>query len=140
MAAFNKFNVLNLDLFNGVHQLAAHTIKSMLTASVPILTNATKADIPELAAGNGYTAGGTALTITTSQLAGVAKAVVAADITWTATGPLGPFRCPVQYNDTPVSPLKPLISWYDVVTPISLAAGETFTVDFDQVGGFITLT
>ena len=61
------------------------------------------------------------------------------DIVLTATGAVGPFRYVVIYNDTPTSPADPLIGWYDYGSSISLASGETFTVDFDATNGVLTL-
>ena len=33
-------------------------------------------------------------------------------------------------NDTPAAPADPLIGWWDYGSAITLAAGETFSVDF----------
>jgi hypothetical protein len=52
------------------------------------------------------------------------------DITFTATGALGPFRYAVLYDDTPTSPLDPLIGWWDYGSSITLALNEQFVVDF----------
>lgn len=111
----------------------------MLTNTAPTATNAVKADITEIAAGGGYTAGGTQATTTSStQTSGIEKLILA-DVVFTATGPVGPFRYAVLYNDTQTVPAKPLIGWYDYGTSISLANTETFTVDLDQVNGVLTL-
>ena len=45
-------------------------------------------------------------------------------------GTIGPFRYAILYNDTPTSPADPLIGWWDYGSAITLADGETFTVDF----------
>lgn len=111
----------------------------MLTNSAPIATNSVKGDLTDISAGNGYSAGGTAITITaSSQTSGTYK-LVGDDVVFTASGAVGPFRYAVIYNDTQSSPAKPLIGWYDYGSSISLANGETFTVDFDQSGGILTL-
>ena len=47
-----------------------------------------------------------------------------------AGGSIGPFRYAVLYNDTPVSPANPLIGYWDYGSSVTLASGETFTVDF----------
>ena len=139
MATFNRFNAFTYDLVNGNHDFDAHTFKVMLTNTAPVATNAVKADITEISAGNGYTAGGTATTITTSTSSGTAK-VTAADVTFTASGgSIATFRYVVVYNDTQTTPAKPLIGWYDYASSISPAVGETFTTDFDGTNGFFTI-
>jgi len=135
MATYNKFNVAVEDQFEGVHDWDAHTFKVLLTNSAPVATNSVRADLTEIPAGNGYTAGGTATSITTSRSAGTFKAV-GTDVVLTASGgTIGPFRYAVLYNDTPTSPADPLWSWWDYGSSITLQIGETFTVDFDPTNG-----
>jgi hypothetical protein len=63
------------------------------------------------------------------------------DVTFTASGgSFGPFQYVVVYNDTPSSPLKPLIGWYDYGAAITITSGNSFTVDLDQTNGILTLT
>src|SRR5882762_1108404 len=103
MATFNKFNQFVEDLAKKVHNLNSDTLKVMFSNVAPAATNAVKADITEIAAGNGYSAGGSIAT----------------------------FRYVVLYNDTPSSPLKPLIGYYDYGTAVTITSGNTFTVDVD---------
>lgn len=135
MATYNKFNVYTEDLAEGVHDWDAHTFKLMLTNTAPVATNSVKADLTEISAGNGYTAGGTATTITTSRSTGTTKAV-GTDVTWTATGAVGPFRYVVLYNDTPSSPADPLVAWWDIGSAITMALDDTFTADVNATNGF----
>lgn len=143
MASFNKFNQFVADVASGVHQLQTGTsqvFKVMLTNSAPTAANAVKADITEISAGNGYTAGGVSVgTITGSQTSGTFKFVGGTDPVVTASGAVGPFRYVVLYNDTATSPAKPLIGWWDYGSAVTLASGETFTVDLDQANGILTL-
>lgn len=138
MAAFQKFNQLTKDLIEGVHAFGSHTFKVMLTNTAPVATNSVKADLTEITAGNGYSAGGAVSTMTTSTGTGTAKAT-AADVVFTATGAVGPFRYAVLYNDTPTSPADPLVGFFDYGSSISLANTETFTVDFDGTNGVLTV-
>jgi hypothetical protein len=73
MAAYNKFQAFVENVAEKVHNLGADALKLLLVNSpAPVATNSVKADLTEIAAGNGYSAGGTAITITTSaQAAGV---------------------------------------------------------------------
>jgi hypothetical protein len=140
MATFNKFQSFAEALAEKVHNLGSDTLKVMLTNTAPVNTNTVKADLTEITAANGYTAGGTAPAISSSaQTSGTYKLVLA-DVVFTASGgSIGPFRYVVLYNDTPTSPADPLIGWYDYGSSITLASGESFTVDFDPTAGVLTL-
>ena len=141
MATFNKFQAFVEHVAEKVHNLGADTLKVMLTNTAPVATNTLKADITEIAAGNGYTAGGATPAITSSaQTSGVYKLVLA-DVVFTAAGgSIGPFRYAVLYNDTSASPLKPLIGWHDYGSAVTLNVGESFTWDADPTNGVIQLT
>ena len=141
MAAFNKFRPFVENLGRGVIDLDNDTLKVFLTNSAPVNTNGVKADLTEIAAGNGYTAGGNVVANNAySQTAGVGK-LTGDDVVFTAAGgSIGPFRYAALYDDTPTSPADPLIGWWDYGSSITLAAGETFTVDLDQTNGILTIT
>lgn len=142
MATFNKFNAFVEHLAEKVHNLGADTLKVYLTNNAPdAAADAVFADLAEISAGFGYTAGGNAASISSSaQSGGTYKLVLADPATWTASGgSIGPFRYAVLYNDTPTSPADPLIGWWDYASSITLAAGETFTVDFDPTNGVLTI-
>lgn len=139
MAAFNKFNSFVEALGRKVHNLNADTLKVVLTNSAPAAANTVLADITQIANGNGYTTGGSASAGNTyAQTSGVAK-LVSSDVVFTASGgTIGPFRYPVLYNDTATN--DELIGWWDYGSAITLAIGETFTVDFDATTGILTNT
>lgn len=131
MAAFNKFNSF-------ITAVAAGTHAGFLNASTDVLnvylSNATpsasadsvKADLAEIATGNGYT-GPVDIQNAASQT-GATITVTATDVTITASGSVGPFQYAVIYNDTAAS--DPLVGWYDYGSSVTLAAAETFKVDF----------
>jgi hypothetical protein len=140
MAAFNKFDAFVEALAEKVHDLGTDTLKVYLTNDTPSASaDAVKADLAEIGAGNGYTAGGNAAAQTSSaQTGGLYKLVLADPTAWTASGGnIGPFRYAVLYNDTTAS--KNLIGYWDYGTSITLGAGDTFTVDFDPTTGVLTL-
>lgn len=142
MAAFNKINQFVEDLTKKVHNLSADTLKIYLSNATPdSAADAVKADLAEISAGNGYTAGGVTATITTcEQTAGTVKLIL--DGPWVITaagGSVGPFRYAVLYNDTPTSPADPLIAWWDYGSAITLASGETFTITPDESAGVLTI-
>lgn len=138
MATFTKFNCFPEDIAEGKHNLGADTLKIALTNTAPNVSTATGlANITQISAANGYTSGGATATVTSSaQTSGTYKLVLA-DVTFTATGSMGPFRYAVLYNDTGAS--DPLIGFYDYGSSITLGTNETFTVDFDPTAGALTL-
>lgn len=133
MAAFVKYQNFVEDLGNKVHDLVGtnDTLKIALTNTAPnVATHAVLADITEIAAGNGYTAGGTDAQNDGTETGGTLT-VTGVDVVFTAAGgSIGPFRYAVLYNDTPVAPADPLIGYWDYGSSITLLTGETFTVDF----------
>jgi hypothetical protein len=140
MATYNKINSFVEDIAEKVSNLGADTLKVMLVNSAPVATNTVKANLTDISAGNGYTAGGTAATISSSaQTSGTYKLVLA-DVVFTASGgSIGPFRYAVLYNDTPTSPADPLIAWWDYGSSITLADTETFTWDADPTTGVLQI-
>lgn len=140
MAAYNKFQQFVEDLAEKVHNLGADTLKVLLTNTAPVATNSIRSNLTELGAGNGYTSGGNAASITSSAHASGTYKLVIGDVVFTAAGgSIGPFRYPVLYNDTPTSPLDPLIAWWDYGSGVTLADTEAFTTDFDPTNGVLTL-
>lgn len=139
MAAFNKFNSFVEALAEKKHDLGADVLKVMLTNSAPLATNTVKANLTEITAANGYTAGGATASITSStQTSGTYKLVLGDPATWTATGgSIGPFRYAVLYNDTATN--DELIGWWDYGSSLTLATGESFAVDFDPTTGVLTI-
>jgi hypothetical protein len=140
MAAYVKFFDFVEQLAKGVHQLhaAGHTLKAYLSNATPDQALDTiKTELAEIAGGNGYIAGGEDIQNDLSESTGTVT-MTAVDITWTASGAVGPFRYVVQYNDTPASPTDPLMNYWDYGSSISLAGGETFTVNYGA--SYATLT
>jgi len=139
MASFNKFHSFVEALAEKKHDLGADTLKVLLTNTAPVATNAVKADLTEISAGNGYTAGGATASITSSsQTSGTYELVLGDPATWTASGgTIGQLRYAVLYNDTATN--DELIGWWDYGTSLTLADGESFAVDFDATTGVLTL-
>lgn len=142
MASAQKFNQFVADIAQKVHNLStsADTLKVMLTNTAPVATNSIKSNLTEITAANGYTAGGTASTISSSAQSSGTFKLVCADVVFTASGgSVGPFRYTTLYNDTPTSPADPLILFWDYGSSITLADGETFTWDADATNGVLTI-
>lgn len=129
MAVFNRNNIFSEDLAEKVHDLNADTLRVYLSNATPdAAADAVKTDLAEISTGNGYT-GAVDTQNATSRSSGVTS-VTGVDVVITASGSVGPFRYVQLYNDTPTSPADPLIGWWDYGSAITLASGETFTIDF----------
>ena len=137
MASYVKFQPFVEALAEKVHNLGADTLKVALTNTAPNASDATLSQITQIANGNGYTTGGTQATISSSaQTSGTYKLVLN-DVVFTASGSLGPFRYAVLYNDTASN--DELIGSWDYGSSVTLASGDTFTVDFDGSAGVLTI-
>lgn len=138
MAAYNKINQFVEDLGKGVHNLSsgALTIALTTTANKPVASNATLSALTQISYTN-LSARVPTLTSYT-QTSGTAKLILA-DLVLTASGTVAAFGAVVLYNDTPTSPADPLISWWEYGSDVTLLNTETFTIDFDQSGGVLTI-
>lgn len=132
-----KFTTFATQLGLAGHNLNTDTIKAALSNTAPTAATDTVFDVggahPAPAAANGYTAGGHDTTNVFS-----AGKMTGTDIVITATaGGIGPFRYVILYNDTSATDL--LVGFYDYGSSITLASGETFTIDFDAAAGILTV-
>lgn len=136
MAVGQKFHCFVEDLYHGVHDFSSHELKIMLTLTAPVVTNTVKANLTEIAAGFGYTAGGAVVNITSEgQTAGI-YSVIGDDIVFTAAGgPIADFRYAGLYNNTAAS--KNLIAFWDYGGTVTKLDTQIHTVDFDQILGIL---
>ena len=131
-SAWNKFNDFSEQLVRGVHDFDANTFKVVLVLSTdtPVVSDTILSNIDQVVNGGGYTTGGETTTITIAEVSGTTT-VSGTEIVWTGTGSgFGPFRYAVLYNDTAAN--DPLIAWFDYGSLISVGAGETFTLKFNN--------
>jgi hypothetical protein len=128
MAAFNKFEDFVNRLCQGDHDLdGTHTLECYLTNAAPSASADTvKADLAEISTGSGYS--GVQDTTNTGSETGGTFTVAGTDIVITATGSVGPFQYVVLQNGDVAG--EPLIGWWDYGSAVTLAASETFTIDF----------
>src|SRR5688572_4168578 len=129
MASFNRFEIFSEHLAQKVHNLDADQLEVYLSNAVPSASgDSVKADLAEISTGNGYT--GPQDTQNATSRSGAVTSVTGVDVVVTASGAVGPFQYVVLQNTTPTSPADPLIGWWDYGSAITMASGETFTVDF----------
>ena len=137
MPSYNKFNCHVENLLAGALQIfgspVSDTLKVMLVNSpAPVATNSVKAHLTEIAAGFGYPAGGYEIETVTGTRVGATATLTGSEVLVEAVGgSLGPFQYVALYDDTPVSPLDPLISYWDLGEPVTLADGESVKLRFN---------
>lgn len=138
MAAYNKFNCFVEDCTEKVHNLASDTLMVALTDTLPLATNTVLANIVQIS----YTfcSSRVLTTLSSGQSGGLYKLILQDLVLIASGGNVGPFRYVVVYNDTPTSPLKPLIGWYDYSQECTMQTGEQFTVDCDPTNGILQLS
>ena len=133
MAAFNKFDQFVVDLAAGVHTLttAGSTLNICLSNTAPTAaTDATLSNITQISYTNITETVPADVTNVGAETPAGTWDVSGTDIVLNATGAVATFRYVVLYNDTPTTPADPLIGWWDYGSGVTLANGESFTVDF----------
>lgn len=136
MATFNKINSFVEAVAEKVHNLGSDQLVVALTAAAnaPVATNTVLANLTEVSYSNLSSRNVT--TSSSAQSSGTYK-LVCADLVLTASAAVATFRYVVLYNDTATN--DELIGWYDYGANVTLAAGETFTIDFDGTNGVLTI-
>lgn len=134
MATLNIFNALTADLPNKVHDLSSDQLTVALTNVAPVATDSVLADLTEIDYTNLSSRN---ITTTSSTQTGGTYSLVLQDLTLTASGAVPEFRYVVVYNSTPAG--NNLIGWYDNGDGVTLADGETFTIDFDDAQTLIEI-
>lgn len=129
MAVYNKFNQTVEDWLHGVYSSDTDQFVVALTAAAnaPVATNSVLADLTQISYTNLSSRNLT--TATSSETSGTYTQLFN-DLVLTASGAVATFRYVVIYNDTPTSPADPLLCWYDYGSDLTLASGETLTIDF----------
>lgn len=137
MASYVKYQKGTEALVEGINA-GSDVWKIALSNRAPVVaTDATLSDAVEISAGNGYTAGGnTATTSSSTQTSGTYKLVLSSPATWTATGgSIGPLRYAILYDST----TNNLVGYWDYGSSITLANGDTFTLNLDGTNGVFTV-
>ena len=144
MATFNKFHAFVEHVFEAVHNFASDatcsiTVALLATANAPSASlDAVLADVTQISYTN---LSSRVVSVSSSaQVTGTYRLIVN-DLVLTASGgPVAAFQYVVLYNDDPTSPADPLICWYDYGSALTLADGETLTLDFDGTNGLFSVT
>jgi len=145
MTAFTKLNGFVEHKNHGVHNNSTHQFVVALSNTAPgsestpptgaasacVLANVTQISYTNCSSRN--------ITTTSSGQTGGTYKLVLADLTLTASGgDVGPFQYIYVYNDTPTSPADPLLGYYNYGAAHTITIGNSFVVNFDGSGGFMT--
>lgn len=127
MAAYNKFNSFAEAIAEKVHNLGSDTLTVALTAAAnaPVAGNTQLSNLTQISYTN---LSARTITVSSSSQTGGTYSLVPADKVLTASGAVATFRYVVIYNDTATN--DELICWFDYGGDVTLASGETFTIDF----------
>lgn len=138
MATYNKFQPFVEDLAEAVYNLGSDQLVVGLTtnANAPTAGLRTRSQVTEISYTNLSTRNIT--TSSSSQSSGTYKLILT-DLVLTASGAVATFRFVFIYDDTPTSPADPLICYFDYGQDVTLASGETFTLDFDGTNGLLQI-
>lgn len=134
MAQATFFNCFALDALLGKHNLSSNTLKVALTNTAPLSSNTVFSNITEIAAGNGYLAGGVTATVASLSQTGGNVTMILSGVSWTASGgDIAANRYAVLYNDTAAG--KPLIAYVDLGVSAVIAIGNTLPLNGTWIGG-----
>ena len=145
MATFTKINDFIEHLAEGAHDLDTNQLVVALSNTAPgaegsdpttdgngLLANVTEVAYTNLSTRN--------ITLSaSSQTSGTYKLVLTDLVLTSSGGTTGPFRYVYVYNDGTVVLINPLICYYDYGSSITLADGETLTIDFDAANGLLQI-
>ena len=133
---FNKFDSFVEAVAEKVHNLGADTLTVFLTtnANAPVASNTQLSNITQISYTNLSSRNIT--TTSSAQTSGTYKLTLT-DLVLTASGAVATFRRVGVYNDTATN--DELIGHFDYGSDVTMANGETFTLDFDGSAGFLTI-
>jgi hypothetical protein len=132
MATYNKFQQFVEDLHKGVHNFTSDatstlTVALCAAANAPVATNSVLANLTEISYTN---LSSRVITGVTCEHTTGTVHLTATDLVLTASGAVATFRYVAIYNDDPTSPADPLVCWFDHGSDVTLANGETYTINF----------
>jgi hypothetical protein len=131
MATYVKFNQFIEDLHKGVHNFTSDstctlTVALCAAANAPVAGNSVLGDLTQISYTN---LSSRVITGITAEQSSGTLSLTATDLVLTASGAVATFRYVVIYNDDPSSPADPLICFFDHGSDVTLANGETYTID-----------
>jgi hypothetical protein len=139
MPAFVEPDILSEDIANKVHDFNSDTFRWVLSNTAPVLgTTFLLSNVTQISSGNGYTqmtdgANGIVVTVGFSRSGQITTVATTSSPVVTATGAVGPFQYLILINDTPTSPLNPVVGWVTLTSAITMANTDTFTIPASNI-------
>ncbi len=129
MASYGKFEQTVEDWMEGVYTASTDQFTVALTtnANAPVASNSVLANLTEISYTNLSSRDIT--TNSSGQTSGTFTQLFT-DLVLTASGAVATFRHIVIYDNTPSSPLDPLLARFDFGSDLTLASSETLTIDW----------
>jgi hypothetical protein len=134
MADFNKINSFVENLAEKKIDLASASLTVALTNTAHDAAWDELADLTQI---NYTNLSPRVLTVSSSSQTSGTYKLVLADLTLTASGDVPEFRYVYIYDDSSTG--DKLIGYYDNGSGVTLASGNTFTLDFSPTNGFLTI-
>lgn len=128
MASYNKISSFVEAIAEKVHNLGSDTLTVALcaAANAPVASNTQLSNLTQIAYTN---LSARTLTVSaSSQTTGTYSLVISDKVLTASGGAVATFRYVAIYNDTATN--DELIMWYDHGSNVTLADGETYTIDF----------
>lgn len=134
-----KYKLLEWSLRNATRPTNFY-VALCTSATSPTVDTNTLSELTEIAAGNGYTAGGTSLTpgatdfdTLTEDDSGDLGKIQIKDLTWTASGGALPAsgngaRWAVLTDDNATQGSRIIVAWFDLVSDRSVSSGQPLTL------------
>lgn len=132
MATLVFFDAFIERLAEGAINLQGDSFKIALSNTAPdSAADDDFADIAEISAGNGYTAGGISISVASSAQSSGTYTLAFTDLSpaLEATGTVGPFRYLVLYDDTHAS--DALVGYWDIGSALTFGNGDAMSFNFD---------
>ena len=132
-STYTKFNQFIEDVFKGVHNFTSDatstlTVALCVAANAPVAANSVLGDLTQVSYTN--LSSRVITGVTAEQISGVVH-LTGNDLVLAASGgAVATFRYVVIYNDDPTSPADPLVCFYDNGSDVTLADGQSLTIDF----------
>lgn len=135
MATFTRPDKLSENIANKIHDFDSDTFRWVLSNTAPAVgTTFLLSDVTQISTSGGYTqmtdgANGLLATMSALSRTGAVTTVgMSSSVVLTATGAVGPFRYIILIDDTPASPLNPVVGWLDHGSAITMANTDTYTI------------